>query len=473
MLPISVAALVGSVLVACDRHPSSCDADGPAGAGENILVIVSDDIGVDQTDGYDPYSAPSLTPNITALAAQGVSFRNAYASPTCSPSRASLLTGRLPARHGIGRWIYAETSTVALDPSELTLPEALAHSPYDIISAAVGKWHLVGFDRTSPELDPLDQGFDCYAGSLANPLEAVGSGHMPRGYRHWEKDTDGLLSWKRRYMSSDTTDEALARIAHTRSPWFLYVAYNDAHDPLHIPPARLHTGSLGGGATDLELYQAMVQAADTEIGRLLAGIPENIRSNTTIIYLSDNGTPAEGITEPWNSRRSKGSVYEGGVRVPLIVAGPHVSAPGTVSDALVHVMDIFPTVAELADVDVSTLQVEDGEQAGQPLLLDGISLLAWVEDPSLPSGREFAYTEGFYPNGTVDQIDYRRTLRDATHKLIWHDQNGTRDERLYWLDPDAVDEGADLLAAGTLSKTDAAALDRLRAAMNAQVSALP
>lgn len=466
--PLSI---LTALLIGCGAGPSLCDEAGPAGSGENILVIVSDDIGVDKTAAYGEHPSPARTPSIDALAAQGVMFRNAYASPTCSPTRASILTGRQPSRHGIGRWIYADDETYSLPLDELTIPEALRHSPHPYISAAVGKWHLVGFADDSPQTHPLDQGFDCHAGSLGNPLEAVLPGHLPRGFRNWEKAIDGVVSWKRRYMTSDTTDEALARIERTRSPWFLYVNYNDAHDPLHIPPTRLRTDKLTQSSSDLELYEAMVEAADTEIGRLLDGIPDDILATTTIIYISDNGTPSHGISEPWRDDRGKATVYEGGVRVPLIVAGPHVRDPGSVSDALVHAVDLFPTIAELAEVDVEGLSVEEGDARGQPLELDGMSLLPWIEDPSLPSGRDYVYAEGFFPNGELARDYHQRTIRDAEWKLVWKDQGSSRDERFYYLDPGADDEGEDLLDA-ELTETAAAAFERLQGAMEDQLAAL-
>ncbi|MCK6503190.1 sulfatase-like hydrolase/transferase [Myxococcota bacterium] len=453
--------------LACGRSDSLCDGDGPGQPGQNILVIVSDDIGVDKTAVYGEHPSPARTPNIDALAAQGVLFRNAYASPSCSPTRASILTGRQPSRHGIGWWIYAETETAELSPDELTLPELLWQAPDPYTSALVGKWHVTGFETDSPASDPLDQGFDCAAGSLGNPLEAISGGHLPRSFRKWEKVIDGEPTWTHRYMTSDNTDEALARVEHTPEPWFLYVGYNDAHDPLHAPPSRLVTDKVNGASSELELYEAMVEAADTEIGRLLDGIPADVRARTTIIYLSDNGTPGHGMEPPWDVTRGKATIFEGGVRVPLIVAGPRVGEPGGESDALVHVVDILPTVAELAGVDLASVLDERGE----PPVLDGQSLVPWIEEPGLPSPREVVYAEHFRPNGLgLTRSEHQRTLRDADYKLVWDEQWGARTEQLYRLDPGAGTEGEDLLP-GSPSAQDLDALERLRAAMQAQVEA--
>lgn len=473
MRPVLVPLGCLPLVLACGNHKSLCDGDDPGVPGENVLVIVTDDIGVDKTAAYGEHPSPARTPNIDALAAQGVRFRNAYASPTCSPTRASLLTGRHASRHGIGHWIYAHDETEQLPPEELTIPELLRLAPQIWTSALVGKWHLTGFESDSPLTHPLDQGFDCAAGSLANPLEAYTSGHTPRSFERWEKVIDGEATWTRRYMTSDATDEALARVEHTPEPWFMLVAYNDAHEPVHAPPGRLVTDKVNKNSSDLELYEAMVEAADTEIGRLLDGIPEDVRARTTIIYLSDNGTPMHGVEPPLTPSRCKGTVYEGGVRVPLIVAGPRVTAPGSVSDALVHVVDLLPTVAEVAGIDPALALVEEGEHEGEPVVLDGLSLLPWVVDPDLPSAREYVFTETFLPNGMdLERTEHDRMIRDAHWKLTWIEAAGVREEHLYALLPDAWDEGEDLLEEGTLSADGEAALERLTEAMEAQVAAL-
>lgn len=463
--------LVPLLLLACRDEPASlCDGregDPDAGAAKNVLVIVGDDVGIDKVAAYGEHPYPASTPNIDALAAEGVLFRNAYGNPTCSPSRASLLTGRHASRTRVGRWIYPETEEADLPLSELTIPEMLRESPHAFTSAAVGKWHLVSFTRESPGQHPLDQGFDCHAGSLGNPLDAVMSGETPRGFTRWEKSVDGELAWEHTYMSTDTTDEALARINGLRSPWFLWVAYNDAHTPLHVPPADLTTGDPDERSSKPELFDAAIEALDTEIGRLLRGIPDAVRDDTTVIYLSDNGTPDFALRAPWNTARGKGTPYESGVNVPFIVTGPFVAEPGSESDALVHFVDLFPTVAEIAGVDLGALTVPSGEREGEPLVLDGVSFLPYLQDPSLPSRREILYTETFYPNGDVARDYHHRMVRDADWKLIrWQDRDHLT-EMVFRLDPEEYEEGYGEIVTDGMDAEEAAAAARLRVEMDA------
>lgn len=431
--PYPQALVVFAALFACrgDRRDCTRDQDAP---GENILLIVSDDIGVDKTGTYAEHPTAPDTPNLDRLAAEGVLFRNAYANPTCSPSRASLLTGRQASRTGVGRWIAAQDTTGALPLSELTLPEMLRGSPSCYATMAAGKWHLVLLGPDDAARHPLDQGFGRHRGSLSNPGTATTSEEEHLGYFHWEKAVDGKLRWSDTYMATDTTDEALTFIQGTDEPWFAYVAYNLAHVPRHTPPRDLQVVAVPQDPTDAELHAAMVAALDAEVGRLLDGIPDAVRDNTTIIYLSDNGTPSTVIEAPWNPSRSKGTLYDGGVRVPLIVAGPHVAVPGSESDALVHVVDVFPTVAALAQVDLDP-----------SLVLDGQSLQPYLADPDTPGQREFLYTESFYPNGDVPHDWRHRMVRDSDWKLMRLQNGDTTEERLYRYEPGAFDEGYNLL----------------------------
>lgn len=439
--------------------------------GGNVLILLTDDIGIDKTSAYGEHPNPVPTPTIDALAAEGILFRNAYATPSCSPSRASLLTGRHPSRHGIGRWIYPDTTRYSLPADELTIPQMLAHSPLHWSSAAVGKWHMVGFEHENPSMHPLDAGFPFYAGSLGNPLSATQDGNTPRSYENWEKDQNGVTTWTTHYMTVDTIDDAILLVETLPEPWLLYVATNGAHAPLHNPPDELLAEPLAENATELEQYTAMVQVVDAQLGRLLDAIPADVRGRTTIIYTSDNGTANEVdiIEDPWDPARAKGTVYEGGVNVPFIVSGPLVGAPGQESDALVSFVDVLPTIAEIAGVALDTLTVETGDHAGQPITFDGHSLIPYLQDPSAPS-QPYVFTEQFYPNGDTSSLNYRdRMVRNADWKLVrhetWEDGALTTTHEFYHFEPGAWDEGADLLE-GTLDADAQAAYVELMTAMN-------
>jgi len=477
------------LLLGCrpDLQSITCDAllsareGATGGAGSNVLVIITDDVGIDKTAAYGEHPNPASTPNLDALACAGMLFRDTYSNPVCSPSRASLLTGRHGSRTGIGTWIYADTDTFDLLLDEVTIPEMLEASPHGYTSAAVGKWHLASFQREAPGMHPLQQGFSYHAGSLANPLEAVQPGNVPRHYWNWEKNVSGVQEWSDTYMTTDTTNEALGQIETLPEPWFLWVAYNSAHEPLHRPPRALRSSRLGMSPSEDDLFDAMVETVDTEIGRLLAGIPADVLANTTIVYLSDNGTPSHGIRSPWNDLRSKGTVYEGGVNVPFIVVGSHVGEPGAETSALVHFVDLFPTVAEIAEVEwgsraalattgpddhVETSPAEWDQRvfhfARTPL--DGRSLLPVLADPTV-SLREELFTESFWPNGDPATASSLRMIRDAEWKLLRRDLGDEIVDSFYYLRSGLWDEGVDLMETG-LTEATAAEYERLSAALD-------
>lgn len=436
--------------------------------GENVLVIISDDIGEDRTGVYAVEGADTFTPNLDALAAEGVRFTNVYSNPTCSPSRSTLMTGRYATRHGVGRWIFPRTEEYDLNLDELTIPEMLdQHAEGSYTSAAVGKWHMVRFSRANPQRHPLQQGFAHHRGGLANPLDATNDENRPRSYTNWQKNVDGNLSWSETYMTTDTTNEALTMIEELPEPWFLWVAYNAAHTPLHVPPDDLNPMGVTEDSSEYDLYDADTLAWDMELGRLLDGIDPEMREELTIVYLADNGTPDHAIRAPYDSARHKATTYEGGVRVPMIVTGPHVTEPGSVSSALVNFTDLFPTLADIANVDVETLTYTDGARRGEAVELDGFSLLPYLEDPATPSEREFLFTEAFYPNGPGPYEYRRRTVRTATHKLRREEANGGKvfNEYYYRLEDGAIDEG-NPISLDTASAEDRAAFDALLAEMD-------
>jgi arylsulfatase A-like enzyme len=244
-----------------------------------------------------------------------------------------LLTGRHAFRTGIGAWIDPTDNrdrTVALSIAEISMPDMLQLAeagPY--YSAIVGKWHLSGFDIPGPEQHPLNSGFQHHRGSLGNPLMAAHRAPMGRGYFHWQKNTDGFLAMSRVYMTTDTADEAIQMIETLPEPWLIWVSFNAPHKPLHRPPDHLHGYELGDDATDAEKYNASVEALDTELGRVLDHLVPEVRDRTTIVFLGDNGTIHAAVEPPWDNNRHKGSLFEAGVQVPLIIDSPHVGIPGS------------------------------------------------------------------------------------------------------------------------------------------------
>ena len=324
----------------------------------NILLIIADDFGVDSfpltaTAGA---SLPPM-PNITALKNSGVLFRNAYSQPTCSPTRACILTGRNPIRTGIGAQLTDATSP-QLQASEFTLPEAFAaNSGLGYSLAMFGKWHLNSGAGTNDTPRTIG-GWPTFKGTIIGALP---------DYFAWTKVTNGVAGATptTTYATTDTADDVISFIT-TRpagTPWFAWAAFNAPHAPFHVPPSGLHT--YGTPTTNRGMYEAACQALDTEVGRILA----NVNLGTTdVIFLGDNGTPGQVIQTPYNTAHSKETLYAGGTRVPMIIAGPDVVSPNRESTAPVNVADLYSTILELAGINVATTQPQDNPLDAKSLL---------------------------------------------------------------------------------------------------------
>lgn len=356
-------------------------------ADPNVLVVVADDLGVDVLDVYGLASRLAPTPTIDSLAAQGLRFEYAYASPTCSPTRANIQTGR----HGFRNTVTSGTQpaeTSALPDDEVTIAELLEAGTNDLYATgAFGKWHLAT-ELVGGATSPNDQGYDHYDGSPYN-LYQNGSDD----FSTWKRVTNGVVSLSTTYATTATVDAARDWIAATPEPWFAYVAFHAPHSPYHVPPAHLFTTDVTGGDPDTNprpLYDAMIEALDAELGRLLASIPPDELSRTTIVFMGDNGTPAECTTAPFDPQHAKGTAYEGGVRVPLIVSGANVTARGQTTTALVHAVDLLPTVAELAGVDPAV--------HAPGVQLDGLSLVPLFTDPTASLPRDTVFSQLDTPN---------------------------------------------------------------------------
>lgn len=388
-------------------HAVPAGAPGPS----NVLVVVIDDVGIDLVDAYGVGGDPAYLPTVDGLAAEGVVFENAYATPLCSSTRAALMTGRYGRRTGVGHVITPDQAAFTLPLAEVTIPEMLRAAPEAWATAAVGKWHLVNEAYVGWEVNPLDQGFDHFAGTLEN----LGHDHHRTSYFDWFKDTDGVVARTTTYATTDSANEAVARIAEMPEPWFLYLAFNAPHLPLHVPPAELVPEQPSADAGAEVLVRAAATAVDTELGRVLASMSPELRQRTTVVFVGDNGTSGAAVVPPLDPSDSKGTLTDGGIHVPLIVTGPAVAIPGSRSAALVHVVDLLPTVAELAGVDVSTVAGPEG--AG--LVLDGLSLVPYLADPALPSARSVLYDERFSPNGPPPhtKVDWA-SVRDERYALV-------------------------------------------------------
>ena len=405
--------LSGALAAALLASPALCQVTGvslPARtfptvphSGGNILVLLADDLGVDQLASYGVGVDLPYTPNLDALAASGVQFENAWSNPVCSPTRATIMTGRYSFRNGVGHTV--DLGGFPLLQSELTLPEMLDHGTgWAYEHGAFGKWHL-GNDTVGGFYSPNLAGFSHFEGVLNNVLN----------YSVYQKIENGSAQWTLGYHTSDTVDDTVEWVREAREPWFAYVSFNTPHYPWHEPPSSLHSVDLVGEDPPIvnprPYYKAMVESMDHEIGRLFTELGPALAS-TTVIFLADNGTPPEVIPPPLDSLKGKGTLYEGGVGVPLIVSGPAVGAPGTRCDALVNTTDLFMTVADLAGAKLPPVFPKG-------YVLDSVSLVPYLSEPDQPSLRETVYAEIFKPGGFSGPYSLEaRAIRNERFKLI-------------------------------------------------------
>lgn len=398
----------------------------------NVLLIVADDVGIDVLRMYGTNADLPPTPALDRLAAEGVVFENVWSNPLCSSTRATIQTGRYTFRTGVADVVSGRTTrTLPLD--EWTLPEVLDRAGGGHAHAMLGKWHLD--NRGSGGANgPNLAGYGHYSGSLnAFPIPS---------YARWWHTRDGVTTTTEVYATTQLVDEALDWIASRDGPWFLQIAFQAAHRPWHVPPPQLlsestlarlprdDSGRLADPGTTCSreyarpCYLAMIEAMSREIGRLLEALPAVERSRTHLLFVADNGTP-KAVSGKGSSGQSKAQLYEGGIRVPLIIAGPAVHQPGRRSEALVNTADLFATVIELATGRSAASVLPSG------VVLDASSLVPILADDTRQV-REFAFAERMSPSSR-DERD-GRAIRAARFKLI---QRADGFEELYDLERDA------------------------------------
>lgn len=235
-----------------------------------------------------------------------------------------------------------------LDTELLTVQKHLknAGSSVNYASAVIGKWHLAG-GNSQNLTHSIESGVDYYAGTIEGVID---------DYYSWPLTANGATETSTVYHTTAMTDLAIDWVAAQNSPWFLWLAYIAPHEPFHAPPSALHTRNLSGEATDIQnnsrqYYLAAIEAMDTEIGRLLASIPTETLDNTLIVFIGDNGTPRQVIDlASYPRTHSKGTLYEGGIRVPMVVSGAGVTRFNEREPALVNTVDLFATFAAVAQL---------------------------------------------------------------------------------------------------------------------------
>ena len=310
----------------------------------NILLMIVDDWGVDASplDNDLPDVLLASMPNLGQLSEEGLRFTRAYSQPLCSPTRATILTGRQPFQHNVGT--PQDSGLFSNGQDEITLPEIFTsmNAPHSLLS--VGKWHLGGQNNGYnsrggwPEFYGIDRG-------------------GVQDYFNWTKNSNGTTADTTVYSTTDQVNHATTFIEENEAngtPWFAWVAFNAPHTPFHDPPPELAPDSgysiqESGESNNQFRYRKALEALDTEIGRLLEAVNP---ARTQVILLGDNGTPNQVVQAPFGEGNSKGDLYNGGIHVPMIAKGPWVDVEaGSSTEKLVHCIDLFSTILELAGID--------------------------------------------------------------------------------------------------------------------------
>jgi len=456
-LGLSAAAAALPGCVAASSGPKS----GDSARRPNFVFILIDDLGYKDVGfmGSTYYE----TPNIDRLAAQGVVFTSAYTNgPNCAPSRACIMSGQYSPRHGVYtvgssergntrfRKLIPTPNKTTLDSEVVTIAEALKPAGY--VTASIGKWHLGRDGKHSPQ----GQGFDLnIAGNRAGSTRSHFS-----PYR-LENLPDGP---KGEYLTDRLTTEAISFIEHNKDrPFFLYLPHYAVHTPIQAKRKLIdkYKSKEPSGGQNNPTYAAMIESTDQGVGRIMDKLDElGLADNTVVFFFSDNGG-VFGITSMQPLRGGKGMLYEGGIRVPLIVRSPRSANPGHVCDVPVIGVDFYPTILEMAHIPKSKGHVLDGESI-LPLLTGAESLHREAIFWHFP-----AYLQGNYGWKQTWRTTPAGAVRSGHWKLIEFFEDGTLE--LYNLRDDIGEQNnlADKMPARTMQMH--ALLKRWRRSLNAPV----
>ena len=377
------------------------------GLSPNILFIIADDMGKDAISGFAEGTIKPKTPYIDQIRNTGLSFTNFWTNPTCSPTRAAIITGKY------GNRTLVKKPGDELPSSEKILQQYIKEKTnHTYVSALIGKWHLSGRDRS---FNPEVLGIDYFAGIVSGAT---------RSYDEWRLSENGTSTAQSNYITEKFTDLSIDWIKEQQKPWFLWLAYNAPHTPFHVPPAEMHSqGDLKPyerGSRAMPYYLAAIEAMDYQIGRLLNSLSPEVRENTIIIFVGDNGSPRQVAQSPYFSNRVKGSLFQGGINMPLFISGKGVTRSGE-DNHLVNHTDLFATISQLAGVGVTEIH-------------DSKSLLPLLT--SSEKHRDYVYTD------SDDRSMMGYTIRDSQYKLIVLDSGS---EKMYDLISDPY-ESSDLLS---------------------------
>ncbi len=371
------------LLVSCgnDDNGGTQDDDGTMQSPvPNILLIIADDMGLDATPNYNIGSQKPNMPNLQNLMNNGITFNNVWANPVCSPTRASILTGNYGTNNGVTR-VGNQLSNSA---------HILQNDMANYATALIGKWHL-----SNDVNQPLSMGIDYYAGILSGGVD---------DYESWSLVENGITTTSTEYVTSKLTDLAISWVEDQDQPWFLWMAYNAPHTPFHLPPTELHsqgdlpTNQASINSNRLAYYFAAIEALDTEMGRLLQSLTTEERDNTIIIFIGDNGSPGQ-VAQAYGQGKVKGSIYEGGINVPMVISGKNVTRLNVTDNNLINATDLYDTIVELSG---NTTTQSNNSESFKAILSSTTSV-----------NRDYLFSEVSYVGGTADFA-----TRNLTHKYI-------------------------------------------------------
>lgn len=368
----------------------------------NIIIILADDMGYGDLGCYG--SKTNLTTNIDKLATEGIKFTNFYATPLCTPSRSALLTGTYPIRNSMatnyrGECVCFPVDEKGLHPNEFTIPEILKQQHY--ATALIGKWHL-GDQR---EFLPTKQGFDYFFGLpysndtspefYEEKVKKVGAKLYP--YPEiplLRNETVVEQPVNQKLLTQRYTEEAKHYIVKNKNtPFFLFLSHTMPHNPLAVSDRF-------NGISNKSLYSDVISELDWSVGEIIHALDSlKIRDNTIVIFLSDNGAPAQ-PAERSNAPFSgyKGTVKEGGTRVPMIINWNKHIKTNEQNPTACSIIDLMPTIAYLTNTKVPTDRVIDGKNIWQ-----------WIHNPDMK-----VQPHSFLPYYLMDQL---QAIRKDNWKL--------------------------------------------------------
>lgn len=342
-------------------------------ARPNVIVILCDDLG--SSDVGFAGAKDFQTPNIDRIALQGAQCTSAYISaPYSGPSRCGLMTGRYQQRFGGGMNMSMQyrcddgKQLAGVPRNEMMLSELMQKNGY--ATCAIGKWHM----GNAKEMTPNSRGFDYFYGFSGGHFSYWGERRKARkegfGDEFIQENEREVPASESTYLTDDFTDKAVDFIndnSKTEKPFFMYLAYNAPHGPFQAPQKYLDRTKHIFNAKR-SIIAAMILAVDDGVGRIWDTLEaQGIDDNTMIVFLSDNGGIPEAMNYP--RRAHKGNMYDGGIHTPFALYYPEKVSAGTVYDQTISSLDIFPTVAAAAGIDVS-------KACKNPL--DGVDLLPYV-----------------------------------------------------------------------------------------------